>query len=474
MWDLENDGEFGTIIYEDVNSATQPDGTTVQVMTNYVAPFDETGDDPTGWTISGEDDIDNLVEVDGDGNFRLLSDGTFVSASQIVTDVGKAYLATIIVESVIGGEAVMMGTGGIAIPGSPDDLDAAGTFPHYFIADSTTFGVKRKAAACDIAFSQISLVEINEFPGEIGGTTSQGLAGKRGENARVLGADIVVNGGFDTDSDWVTEAGWTISGGTATYGTGTGSSLLQTNILTVGQSYHVTFDVIGRTAGTLQMKLGGGTLLTVDSDGSYVVDAPADGINLFFFADSPFNGSVDNVTAQLYTTPSALLVDGVTSLITIPENADIYDQDNFNVFIVVNLFGYGGSGAGRVIELNNDIALSFNATGIGVFVNYVTVDISETLTEQGAVPLNEWASAGFRLDSSDDKMIGFVNGIATEKSAAGTGGKSNAAADLILFNRAAGGRGMDGVPDLVAVISGAALSDHTYKRLHDFIFRYLN
>jgi len=79
-----------------------------------------------------------------------------------------------------------------------------------------------------------------------------------------------------------------------------------------------------------------------------------------------------------------------------------------------------------------------------------------------------------RLDSSDEKATGYLNGAATEKSAAGTGGRSNGAADFIMFNQPAVDRTLDGVGDSNIFITGVALSDHIYKRFHDFIFIYLN
>ena len=46
-----------------------------------------------------------------------------------------------------------------------------------------------------------------------------------------LGSELVTNGGFDTDSDWIKGTGWTISGGTANCdGTQTGNTLIYQNI----------------------------------------------------------------------------------------------------------------------------------------------------------------------------------------------------------------------------------------------------
>ena len=57
--------------------------------------------------------------------------------------------------------------------------------------------------------------------------------------------DVVVNGGFDTDTVWNKEQpGWTISGGVAVAdGTAGNPDLTQSGILTSGTTYDVTLDV---------------------------------------------------------------------------------------------------------------------------------------------------------------------------------------------------------------------------------------
>ena len=56
------------------------------------------------------------------------------------------------------------------------------------------------------------------------------------------GSELVTNGGFDTDTDWSKGAGWSISGGKATH-TGSQSLLSQSNVLTIGKKYKISFDL---------------------------------------------------------------------------------------------------------------------------------------------------------------------------------------------------------------------------------------
>jgi hypothetical protein len=66
-----------------------------------------------------------------------------------------------------------------------------------------------------------------------------------------LAPELLVNGGFDTDTDWAKGTGWAISAGRATHTGATGSGLQQTvSGLTIGASYRLTgvFDTTGDTS----------------------------------------------------------------------------------------------------------------------------------------------------------------------------------------------------------------------------------
>lgn len=59
-----------------------------------------------------------------------------------------------------------------------------------------------------------------------------------------IGDELVTNGTFDTDSDWVKESGWTIGGGLATYdAVSTAQDLYQSISLASGSVYLLSFDI---------------------------------------------------------------------------------------------------------------------------------------------------------------------------------------------------------------------------------------
>jgi hypothetical protein len=71
-----------------------------------------------------------------------------------------------------------------------------------------------------------------------------------------LGSELVVNGGFDADTDWTKGTGWTIAGGTATKVGGGGTELKQSGILAAATSYRVSHTMIS-TTGAMNLVMGG-------------------------------------------------------------------------------------------------------------------------------------------------------------------------------------------------------------------------
>jgi type II secretory pathway pseudopilin PulG len=114
-----------------------------------------------------------------------------------------------------------------------------------------------------------------------------------------LGPELIVNGGFDSDTAWSKGAGWTIGGGTANFSaTGSYGNMTQ-NIGSVGKNYKITLNAT-RTAGALYVKVGAnGTFGTVGATGSYSFYSNAITDGYFYLqADPSFVGTVDNVSVR--------------------------------------------------------------------------------------------------------------------------------------------------------------------------------
>ena len=85
--------------------------------------------------------------------------------------------------------------------------------------------------------------------------------------------ELVVNGNFDTDSDWTKDVGWTISNGEAIH-TGSGSYISQTGT-TIGKNYRVVIEVTQASGSGFPQIYMGGLTTAMTSVGTYTFDITA-------------------------------------------------------------------------------------------------------------------------------------------------------------------------------------------------------
>ncbi len=110
-------------------------------------------------------------------------------------------------------------------------------------------------------------------------------------------AEVVVNGGFDTDTDWAKGGGtWVIAAGVATHIPGSVAELINSATTTATKSYLTSFGITGRTAGGVFIRLGTQLGTLHQTDGTFVEVVTANATNLSFSPGSPFDGAVDNVS----------------------------------------------------------------------------------------------------------------------------------------------------------------------------------
>jgi len=111
-----------------------------------------------------------------------------------------------------------------------------------------------------------------------------------------IGSELVVNGDFATDSDWVTGTGWSIAGGVASNAVAL-TDLNQGGIIRTGTLNRLDFDVLS-AGGALELNIWNGSKLTVaDSIGLKTVyyTANVDRITFYLGAGSV---TIDNVSVK--------------------------------------------------------------------------------------------------------------------------------------------------------------------------------
>jgi len=117
-----------------------------------------------------------------------------------------------------------------------------------------------------------------------------------------IGDELVTNGTFDTDSDWVKGGSWAISGGLATQPSGAVANyLIQADVLTIGKVYSYSVDVISANGSNFpQLYTEAGVVQSFTSGaGTYTGIFVAAGNDVRIRAISPsLDVSIDNISVR--------------------------------------------------------------------------------------------------------------------------------------------------------------------------------
>jgi len=137
------------------------------------------------------------------------------------------------------------------------------------------------------------------------GTSTEMIQGQF--NLTKLGSELVTNGGFDTDSDWVKQSSWNIANGSANCDGSGGYRSISQSALTnqVGKTYKISYEVSNYVSGEVRFILGGLNLgQIVSANGVYTetIQAVNPSTNSYIYIEtrgSGFVGSIDNVSVKL-------------------------------------------------------------------------------------------------------------------------------------------------------------------------------
>jgi hypothetical protein len=124
-------------------------------------------------------------------------------------------------------------------------------------------------------------------------------------SGETVGSELVTNGTFDTDSDWVKGTGWSISAGEA-HASGATDRIRQFSIITNNTLYKVAFEITSYTSGTCRPVCGNGFRAPESAVGSYVHYISSTEVNnhFDFYGVALFTGSIDNVSCKQVLSPS--------------------------------------------------------------------------------------------------------------------------------------------------------------------------
>ena len=112
--------------------------------------------------------------------------------------------------------------------------------------------------------------------------------------------NLVVNGTFDTDSDWSLGTGWSISGGAAVSVAGTSSKLEQQISGLNGKTCKVSLTLSNYGgSGSMYVDFGNVNSSLINTNGEHILYGTFSQNELELFKGGAFSGSIDNVSVQV-------------------------------------------------------------------------------------------------------------------------------------------------------------------------------
>jgi hypothetical protein len=203
-------------------------------------------------------------------------------------------------------------------------INTEGSFTFYATADATGFRLQNlSGGTTDFSVTNITAVQITD-------DTNLPRINYEGFSYQdALGSELVVNGDFDTDSDWVKGTGWTISGGTANAAIPVASGLTASvGALTIGTTYKLTYTISNYSAGNIVIQAGWqASGASRSANGTYTEYLVCAGDTyVAFLGTSSFIGSIDNVSVKEYLGQEVVPDSGCGSWLWEPQSTNLITQ----------------------------------------------------------------------------------------------------------------------------------------------------
>jgi hypothetical protein len=133
----------------------------------------------------------------------------------------------------------------------------------------------------------------------VNSTADQWVLFQKQATGEWLGQELVVNGGFDTDSDWVEGVGWDIAGGRATFSGSSQTSIDQSFPFYVGSKYSYSISAVIDAADVFAQFGGGQIIISSTQTKTGIITTSIPGIfKAYAGGGGTFRGSLDNVSVK--------------------------------------------------------------------------------------------------------------------------------------------------------------------------------
>lgn len=132
-----------------------------------------------------------------------------------------------------------------------------------------------------------------------------------------LGANLIVNGGFDSDTTWFKESGWTIGSGTGNKAPDVGNKGIRQSVHTANRWYRYDWSIASYTAGAFWAAyFSWSAFVTKAAIGAYYAGGRSNQVSAGIEGNAASNGSIDNITSKEVTLADAFCVrEGASDII---------------------------------------------------------------------------------------------------------------------------------------------------------------
>ena len=203
----------------------------------------------------------------------------------------------------------------------------------------------------------------------------------------VLGYELVVNGDFDTDSDWVKVSESTISGGTGNIisTAGVDSSIYQ-DILTIGKNYKLEFDIVSIVSGSLKLENGSSDLIFTEVGSQSVVITSEITLLQFKRSAGVTDISIDNVSVKEVTASTDSIQKRALGSSAFTDT--VWETNSVGINYNDGDVGIGNTAPNEALDVTGNIAVSGTVDGIDVGVDVTANNAKISYTDASAVSLN--------------------------------------------------------------------------------------
>ena len=235
------------------------------------------------------------------------------------------------------------------------------------------------------------------------------------ERVGYYGSELVTNGSFDTDSNWIKGTGWSIANGKANSNGTINQSLVQNGVFTISKKYKITFTV-SNVNGTLNGRIWmatGGPQFNFSNAGTYTIDWTADQTNLYIttLSTNTASYSIDNISVVEVTGDRARLnyeiegglVNTKPSLLLEPQSTNLIKYSNDFTQSEWNKI------SGATVDAN--VIISPDGTLNASRLNFNTVSGSRMEDQIASASSGDYSFAVY-LKADEPKTIGIRTGFA--------------------------------------------------------------